>query len=274
MALLAKCDWVIEAVTENLAIKQRTSRQITAFLKPGAILTTNTSGLPVASIASCCPPSSAAAGSARTSSIRRVTCGWSEIISATGHRSGGHGGAFRLFRSEPGKDGRPRPGHSEFHRQPHRHLLHTRTSCSCRKKSLTVEEVDALTGTALGLPRTGTFRLADMVGLDILSHVAPNFAQSRAGEATELPPFLKPCSSAIGWATRPAGLLQEGKRRGRQRCSSRARLADTRYRAIDRAPNCRRWIWQRTLKSLPERLRLLLAGDQKKTKPRASTGSC
>ena len=45
-ALLSKCDWVIEAVTENLAIKQELLAKITPFLKPGVILTTNTSGLP------------------------------------------------------------------------------------------------------------------------------------------------------------------------------------------------------------------------------------
>ena len=43
------------------------------------------------------------------------------------------------------------------------------------EQGLTIEEVDALTGPALGWPRTGTFRLADMVGIDILAHVAANF---------------------------------------------------------------------------------------------------
>ena len=53
--LLADCDWVIEAVTENLAIKQALLDQIVPHLKPDAILTTNTSGLPVASIAARLP---------------------------------------------------------------------------------------------------------------------------------------------------------------------------------------------------------------------------
>jgi 3-hydroxyacyl-CoA dehydrogenase len=44
-------------------------------------------------------------------------------------------------------------------------------------QGLTIEEVDALTGPALGWPRTGTFRLADMVGIDILAHVAANFPE-------------------------------------------------------------------------------------------------
>ena len=49
-----------------------------------------------------------------------------------------------------------------------------------QEEDLTIEEVDALTGTAIGWPRTGTFRLADLVGLDVLAHVAANFA-ARSG---------------------------------------------------------------------------------------------
>src|ERR1035441_7948052 len=45
------------------------------------------------------------------------------------------------------------------------------------QQGLTIEEVDALTGQAIGWPRTRPFRLADMVGIDILPHVAANFPQ-------------------------------------------------------------------------------------------------
>jgi 3-hydroxyacyl-CoA dehydrogenase len=55
LALLADCDWVIEAVTENLAIKQALLTKVVPHLKQDAILTTNTSGLPVASIAATLP---------------------------------------------------------------------------------------------------------------------------------------------------------------------------------------------------------------------------
>src|SRR5208337_1877157 len=55
-----------------------------------------------------------------------------------------------------------------------------------QEEDLTIEEVDALTGSAIGWPRTGTFRLADMVGIDVLAHVAANFEGSGA-----LPPFVK-----------------------------------------------------------------------------------
>ena len=62
-------------------------------------------------------------------------------------------------------------------------------------QGLTVEEVDTLTGSALGWPKTGTFRLADMVGVDILAHVAANFSaqaaqiQDERAEVT-LAPFI------------------------------------------------------------------------------------
>ena len=72
LALLSQCDWVIEAVTENLAIKHQLLAKITPHLKPGVILTTNTSGLPVASIAEACPAPCAAPGSAPTSSTRPI----------------------------------------------------------------------------------------------------------------------------------------------------------------------------------------------------------
>src|SRR4029077_14651775 len=49
--LLADCDWIIEAVDENLEIKRCLLRKVEALRKPGSLITTNTSGLPVASIA-------------------------------------------------------------------------------------------------------------------------------------------------------------------------------------------------------------------------------
>src|SRR5579875_2225467 len=49
---LKDCDWVIEAVAENLHVKQALLARAAAYLRPNALLTTNTSGLPVAEIAS------------------------------------------------------------------------------------------------------------------------------------------------------------------------------------------------------------------------------
>ncbi len=51
LGLLAECDWIIEAVVENLDLKRALLRKVEAVRKPGTIITTNTSGLPVHSIA-------------------------------------------------------------------------------------------------------------------------------------------------------------------------------------------------------------------------------
>src|SRR3954467_8686169 len=51
LKLISQCDWVIEAVAENLDIKRGLLKKVETLRKPGAIVTTNTSGLPVASIA-------------------------------------------------------------------------------------------------------------------------------------------------------------------------------------------------------------------------------
>ena len=76
LALLAGCDWVIEAITENLEIKQTLLNRVAPHLKPDAILSTNTSGLPVGLIAAGLPDRCGGGGSERTSSTRRGTCGW------------------------------------------------------------------------------------------------------------------------------------------------------------------------------------------------------
>src|SRR6202000_2502044 len=56
-----------------------------------------------------------------------------------------------------------------------------------------MEDIDALTGSSIGCPRTGTFRLADMVGIDVLAHVARNFTSTKAEDAasTKLPDFIE-----------------------------------------------------------------------------------
>ena len=78
-----------------------------------------------------------------------------------------------------------------------------------QEEDLTIEEVDALTGTAIGWPRTGTFRLADLVGLDVLAHVAANFAGS---EPAALPAVLPDdARAALAGRQDQAGLLPEAE---------------------------------------------------------------
>ncbi len=136
------------------------------------------------------------------------------------------------------------------------------------EEDLNVEEVDALTGTAIGLPRTGTFRLADMVGLDILSHVARNFAKAKqdAGGQAALPPFLETMLERKWLGDKTGGGFYK-KERGADGKDVRLVLdlktleyqpsAKPKLPALEMAKNA---------DSLPERLRMLLSGDQKKDK--------
>ena len=183
LALLSKCDWVIEAVTENLAIKREILAKIIPFLKPGVILTTNTSGLPVARIAEQLP-----------SGLRRSWFG-THFFNPPRY--------MRLLEliSTPETDPAAMATIADFSdRRLGKTVVYARDTPNfianrigvyvmtqalelMQDQDLTVEEVDVLTGSALGWPRTGSFRLADMVGIDILAHVVSNFAQSRAGEA-------------------------------------------------------------------------------------------
>ena len=191
--LLADCDWVMEAVTENLEIKQSLFQKIAPHLKPTAILTTNTSGLPIASLVTVLPEG-----------LRQRFFGTHffnpprymrlvEII-ATPEADPAAVEAIAHFADQ-------RLGKEVVFARDTPNFIANRIGIFIMLESvrlmiaedLTIEEVDALTGTAIGWPRTGTFRLADLVGLDVMAHVASNFARLRSGSAAEMsmPPFVQ-----------------------------------------------------------------------------------
>jgi 3-hydroxyacyl-CoA dehydrogenase len=196
LALLSTCDWIIEAVAENLDIKHALLARVTHHLSPTAILTTNTSGLPISSIAD-----------GLSVEIRLRFFG-THFFNPPRY--------MRLVEIIPGPDTNPaalaliehlcdqRLGKSIVHSHDTPNFIANRIGTFSlmnavrlmMEQHLTIEEVDALTGTALGWPRTGTFRLADMVGIDILAHVAKNFsaqAESIKDERAEvgLPKFIE-----------------------------------------------------------------------------------
>ena len=135
-----------------------------------------------------------------------------------------------------------------------------------QEQGLTIEEVDALTGSALGWPRTGSFRLADMVGIDILAHVVANFSQSRAGESLELPPFVKTMLERR-WLGDKTG--QGFYKKEKDADGNEVRLAldwqTVAYRPATR-PKFPSLELAKNAESLPERLRMLWAGDIRKDK--------
>ena len=175
---LADCDWIIEAVTENLEIKQALLDQV-APARQARRHPHHQHQRPAhrGRRGQACPPA-----------LRRRWFGTHffnpprymrlvEII-PTPETDPAVIAALAAFRGPASGQGRGlRARHAQLHRQPHRR----RSSCSeairlMQSEDLTIEEVDALTGPAIGWPRTGTFRLADLVGLDVMAHVAANFA--------------------------------------------------------------------------------------------------
>jgi len=178
---LAGCDWVIEAVAENLDIKTALLARVVAHLAPHALLTTNTSGLPISQIAGALPVQ-----------IRKRFFG-THFFNPPRY--------MRLLEVIPAADSDPAlvAAFTAFadrllgkqvvfaHDTPN--FIANRIGIAVMfnaanlmlEQGLTIEEVDALTGPVIGWPRTGTFRLADLVGIDILAQVAANFPQGVNG---------------------------------------------------------------------------------------------
>ncbi len=143
---------------------------------------------------------------------------------------------------------------------------------------LIIEEVDALTGTALGWPSTGTFRLADMVGIDVLAHVAKNFSaqavdQRRARRSR--PPHLHRADARTKWLgdKTKAGLLQKRRPKDEQGRDLRHVLD---WQTLDYNPSTRPKFpaldMAKNVDSTPTRIPQLLHADPQQTKPPPSTG--
>jgi len=125
--------------------------------------------------------------------------------------------------------------------------------------------VDALTGTAIGWPRTGTFRLADLVGLDVLAHVAGNFARSQ-GQEVSLPPFISAMLERrwLGDKTKQGFYRKEKDSLGKElRLVLDWKTLEYRPASKPKLPSLE---MARNAEKLPERLRQLLSGDVKKDK--------
>src|SRR6185503_18108890 len=188
---LSEVDWIIEAVVENLEIKRALLKKAEAVRKPGTIVSTNTSGLPVAKIAE-----------GFSDDFRKSWLGTHffnpprymrllEIIAtpetdraaieAVTHFSDVNLGKGVVFAKDTPNFIANRIG--TFSVLNVMRLM--------QEMDLSIEEVDALTGQAIGWPKSATFRTMDMVGLDILGHVVSNMEKIGGTECPPLPEFLK-----------------------------------------------------------------------------------
>ena len=178
LAWCGEVDWIIEAVAENLEIKRKLFERVDAVRKPGTVVTTNTSGLP----------------------IRLIAEGRSEEFQQ--HWAGTHffnpPRYMKLAELIPGPKTLPavmealdeicdrRLGKGVVIAKDTPNFIANRVGTfsilnaiqQMRALDMTFDEVDACTGPAVGWPRSATFRTADIVGLDVLDHVIRNIYDS------------------------------------------------------------------------------------------------
>lgn len=176
MKEIAQCDWVIEVVVERLDIKQLIYEQVEKYRKPGTLITSNTSGIPIHMLSQ-----------GRSEDFRKHFCG-THFFNPPRY--------LRLLEIIPTPDTDPAIVDFLMH---YGDLYLGKTTVLCKdtpafianrigvfsmmaimrvmeQQGLTTDEIDALTGPAIGRPKSATFRTADVVGIDTLVKVAQGVA--------------------------------------------------------------------------------------------------
>lgn len=191
---IADVDWVIEVVVERLDIKQKVFEQIEKYRKPGTLITSNTSGIPIKFM-----------NEGRSEDFRKHFCG-THFFNPPRY--------LKLFEIIPGPDtsqevldflnnyGEKFLGKTSVVAKDTPAFIGNRIGIygimslfhQVKEMGLTVEEVDKLTGPVIGRPKSATFRTVDVVGLDTLVHVAngiyDNCPDDEVHELFKLPDFI------------------------------------------------------------------------------------
>ena len=173
---LKECDWVVEAVAENLEIKRILLEKVAAHLRDIAILTTNTSGLPVATIGEQLPDNLCRRwlGTHFFNPPRYMRL--LELIPTRETDVAAIQAIADFAEIKLGKMVVRANDTPNFIANRIGVFAMLNTFRVMEAHGLTIEEIDVLTGPVIGWPKTGTFRLADMVGIDVIYNVARNFA--------------------------------------------------------------------------------------------------
>ena len=176
--LCAEADWILEVVAENLEIKRGLLSRVAQVRKPGTIVTTNTSGLPVHSIAEGMPTEWQEhwAGTHFFNPPRYLKL--VEIIPGTGTRPEVLEALTSFCDHKLGKGVVVAKDTPNFIGNRIGTFSMLNAIRLMNELGMTYEEVDACTGPALGWPKSATFRLADIVGIDVLLHVIRNIYEN------------------------------------------------------------------------------------------------
>lgn len=195
MPAIAGVDWVIEVVVENLDIKKKVFEQVEQYRKPGTLITSNTSGIPIHLMTE-----------GRSEDFKKHFCG-THFFNPPRY--------LRLLEIIP----TPHTDQAVVDFLMHygdRYLGKTTVLCKdtpafianrigvfsimaifhiMQEMGLGIDEVDALTGPVIGRPKSATFRTADVVGIDTLVKVAKGVADNcpddEARHIMQIPPFLQ-----------------------------------------------------------------------------------
>lgn len=182
LADIASCDWVIEVVVERLDIKRSLYEKLEQFRKPGTLITTNTSGIPINLLCE-----------GRSADFKKHFCG-THFFNPPRY--------LRLLEIIPTTDTDPDVVDFLLH---YGDLYIGKTTVLAKdtpafianrigvfsimsifqlvdKLQLTIDEIDTLTGPIIGRPKSATFRTADVVGIDTLVKVAKGVFENCPGD--------------------------------------------------------------------------------------------
>lgn len=192
---IASCDWTIEVVVERLDIKKSVFEQVEKFRKPGTLITSNTSGIPIHLMTE-----------GRSDDFKKHFCGThffnpprylrlleiiptpstdKEVIDFLMHYGDLYLGKTTVLCKDTPAFIANRIG--VFSIMSIFHIMD--------KLQLTIDDIDALTGPVIGRPKSATFRTADVVGIDTLVKVAmgvkDNCPNDEAKEIFTIPAWLQ-----------------------------------------------------------------------------------
>ena len=193
--LIGRTDWIMEAVVERLEIKQQLLAKVDGKRRQGSIVSSNTSGIPIAAIAE-----------GRSEDLRRHWLGTHffnpprylrllEIIPTADTDSAVVAAMVRFGDHVLGKGVVIAKDTPNFIANHIGLYGVARTLDVLAGGNYTIEEIDAITGPALGRPGSATFRTMDIAGIDVLGHVMRNLNERLSSEsdraAFAVPPIVE-----------------------------------------------------------------------------------
>ena len=268
LARLKDADWILEAIVEKLDVKRELMARVDAVRRPGSIVSSNTSAISIASIAE-----------GRSDDFRRHFLGTHffnpprylhlleviptpetdrtvlDTVASFADRSLGKG--VVVAKDSPGFIG----NHLALYGV-------ARIIASLEIGQYTIEEIDEITGPAIGRPKSATFRTLDLAGLDILGHVIRDLHQrlpnpDAHGRVRDAGLHRADAGEGTRGREGRSGFLQASQRRGRRVRDPHHRSIDARVRAQKSAAAAVARSRPASINDVGERIKTLFNGNDR-----------